>query len=143
MRKGKWLVWLGSALIVGGAVVLAWYCWALHERAAAQQRAKEWLIRTTAVHHPAPAAPVRRGDVIGELEIPRLKMSVMVFEGDDAGILKQGAGHIPGRASARQRQHRNRCASRHLLPPPPRHFCDRRHCAEDSSRHIAVRCHGL
>ena len=98
MRKGKWLIWLGSALIVGGAVVLAWYCWALHERAAAQQRAKEWLIRTTAVHHPAPAAPVRRGDVIGELEIPRLKMSVMVFEGDDAGILKQGAGHIPGTA---------------------------------------------
>src|ERR1700704_4243105 len=98
MRKGKWLIWLGSALIVGGAVVLGWYCWALHERAAAQQSAKEWLIRTTAVHYPAPAAPVRRGDVIGELEIPRLRMSVMVFEGDDAGILKQGAGHIPGTA---------------------------------------------
>jgi len=41
---------------------------------------------------------VRRGDVIGELDIPRLQLSVMVFEGDDAGILGHGAGHIPGTA---------------------------------------------
>jgi sortase A len=41
---------------------------------------------------------VRRGDVVGEIEIPRLHLSVMVFEGDDAGILEQGAGHIPGTA---------------------------------------------
>jgi len=34
----------------------------------------------------------------GELDIPRLRVSVMVFEGDDAGILGQGAGHIPGTA---------------------------------------------
>jgi len=33
--------------------------------------------------------------VIGELEIPRLGVSVGVFEGDDAGILTLGAGHIP------------------------------------------------
>jgi sortase A len=36
--------------------------------------------------------------VIGELQIPRLKLSVMVFEGDDLEILKLGAGHIPGTA---------------------------------------------
>ena len=36
--------------------------------------------------------------MIGELSIPRLHMSVMVFEGDDARILKFGAGHIPGTA---------------------------------------------
>jgi sortase A len=50
------------------------------------------------VDHTASPPPVRRGDAIGELEIPRLQMSVMVFEGDDAGILRQGAGHIPGTA---------------------------------------------
>jgi sortase A len=38
---------------------------------------------------------VKHGDVLGRLTIPRLKLSVMVFEGDDAAILKQGAGHIP------------------------------------------------
>jgi sortase A len=41
---------------------------------------------------------VRRGDVIGELDIPRLQLSAIVFEGDDAGILREGAGHIPGTA---------------------------------------------
>jgi sortase A len=100
MRKRVWLIWLGSALIVGGAAVLGLRWWTLHEGAKAQMRAKQWLTRTTTVHRPAPAPapPVRHGDVIGELEIPRLQISVMVFEGDDAGILKQGAGHIPGTA---------------------------------------------
>jgi sortase A len=95
MRNGRWLTWLGSALIIGGAVFLACYWWTLHERTVAQQRAKEWLNRTATIHRPAPA---RRGDVVGELDIPRLQVSVMVFEGDDSGILKQGAGHIPGTA---------------------------------------------
>jgi sortase A len=96
MRQRGWLIWLGSALVVGGAVVLAWYSWTLYQQAAAQRRAKEWLRRTPAISRITPAPPVRRGDVIGELDIPRLRLSVMVFEGDDAGILSQGAGHIPG-----------------------------------------------
>jgi sortase A len=36
--------------------------------------------------------------VIGELSVPRLHLSTIVFEGDDAGILKCGAGHIPATA---------------------------------------------
>ena len=100
MRRLGWLRWLGGALIVGGAACLAWYSWTLHERASAQRRAKEWMNRTTAVPRTAPAPPVRRGDVIGELDIPRLKVSVMIFEGDDEAILRQGAGHIPGTALA-------------------------------------------
>ena len=96
MLTRRWLSSLGSALIVGGAAVLGWDGWTLHERSAAQRRAKEWLIRTAAVHRTARPQPLHRGDVIGELQIPRLQLSVMVFEGDDAGILGQGAGHIPG-----------------------------------------------
>jgi sortase A len=104
MRKRGWLHWLGSALILGGAVVLAWYSWALHERHVAQRLAKEWLTRAAGLHPPTPMPPaprtqrVRHGDVIGELDIPRLHVSVMVFEGDDAGVLGEGAGHIPGTA---------------------------------------------
>jgi sortase A len=98
MRQRGLLIWLGSALVVGGAVVLAWYSWTLYQQAAAQELAKEWLRRPPAISRITPAPPVRRGDVIGELDIPRLQLSVMVFEGDDAGILSQGAGHIPGTA---------------------------------------------
>src|SRR5262245_49574209 len=48
-----------------------------------------------------PAGPVRgrvlkEGDLFGRLEIPRLKMSVMVMEGDKDKVLRLGAGHIPG-----------------------------------------------
>jgi sortase A len=36
--------------------------------------------------------------VIGRLEIPRLKLSVMVREGADEGTLSRAVGHIPGTA---------------------------------------------
>jgi LPXTG-site transpeptidase (sortase) family protein len=98
MFKANWLTWIGSALIFGGVALLAWYGWTVHERATAQRRAKEWLIGTAASHRSVPPQPARRGDVIGELEIPRLEVSVMIFEGDDDEILKEGAGHIPGTA---------------------------------------------
>ncbi len=103
MNNRGLLTWLSSALILGGTAVLGWHYWTLYEAARAQRLAKEWLNRTTAAARPmSPPAPhknsVRRGDMIGELSIPRLHMSVMVFEGDDARILKFGAGHIPGTA---------------------------------------------
>jgi sortase A len=43
-------------------------------------------------HNPA----VKEGDVVGRLDIPRLRMSVSVLQGTDAGILRRGAGHIAG-----------------------------------------------
>jgi LPXTG-site transpeptidase (sortase) family protein len=98
MLKRRWFTWIGSALIFGGVALFAWHWRTLQEQATAQLRAKEWLIRTTAAPRTESPPPVRRGDVIGELEIPRLQVSVMVFEGDDAEILRQGAGHIPGTA---------------------------------------------
>jgi sortase A len=103
MSKSRWLLWLGSALILGGVAVLAWYSWTLHERDAAQRLAKAWLNKTTRIPRPAQPRltqprPMRHGDVVGELEVPRLHLSVMVFEGDDSGILTHGAGHIPGTA---------------------------------------------
>jgi sortase A len=99
MFQRRWLTWFGSALMLGGVALLAWCGWMLYERMTAQRRAKEWLMGKAAVHGNAPVLSVRRGDVIGELQIPRLQMSVMVFEGDDEGILSEGAGHIPGTAS--------------------------------------------
>jgi sortase A len=38
------------------------------------------------------------GDVVGRLEIPRLNLSAVVFEGADSDILERGAGHLPGSA---------------------------------------------
>jgi sortase A len=94
MSKTKALIWLGGALMLGGAAFLSIYSYDSLRRAHAEKSAKEWL------KSPAQpvARPVRHGDVLGELDIPRLHMSVPVYEGDDARILKVSAGHIPGTA---------------------------------------------
>ena len=102
MFKSRWQVWFGSALIAAGAAALGWSLWVRNEAAVAQKQAREWLARAPAIH-PAAAprtapAPLRRGDAIGELDIPRLHLSVMVLEGDDERTLRSGAGHIPGTA---------------------------------------------
>lgn len=101
MRKSRWLNRLGGALIVGGAAFLGYYYSMQQTAARAQQQAQEWLDRNLRVRQAAPnvSNPAHRrlkhGDVLGKLTIPRLNVSVMVFEGDDAAILKRGAGHIP------------------------------------------------
>ena len=98
MRTRGWRWWIGSALLLAGAIALGWCGWIWHEASVAQKRARRWLQRPPAIHVTPPQAilPKHHGDVIAELVIPRLRVSVMVFEGDDAGILKIGAGHIPG-----------------------------------------------
>jgi len=41
-------------------------------------------------------AVVHEGDRVGRLEIPRLGLSVMVFQGIQESALVAGAGHVPG-----------------------------------------------
>ena len=48
---------------------------------------------------PDPIGPVvapHEGEVVGQLEIPRLGVSVVVVEGADSGDLKHAVGHITG-----------------------------------------------
>src|SRR5580658_11275157 len=48
---------------------------------------------------PDPIAPMvapHEGEVVGQLEIPRLGVSVVVVEGADSGDLKHAVGHITG-----------------------------------------------
>jgi sortase A len=42
--------------------------------------------------------PLKEGDLVGRLEIPRLDVSVMVLEGVASRTLRIAAGHIPGTA---------------------------------------------
>jgi sortase A len=105
MRRSGWLSFLGGALFIGGAAFLGFYISMRHTAGRAQRDAQEWLSRTLAARQAAPKASgpqhrhLKHGDVLGRLTIPRLDLSVMVFEGDDATILKRGAGHIPATSS--------------------------------------------
>jgi len=70
-----------------------------------QQKALEQTLEQEQYHPLKPRIPeagpakgrnLKEGDLFGRLEIPRLNLSVMVMEGDRDGILRLGAGHIPG-----------------------------------------------
>src|SRR5204862_1339958 len=50
--------------------------------------------RATAIEHSR--VEVHDGDRVGRLEIPRLGLSVMVFQGIEESALVAGAGHVPG-----------------------------------------------
>lgn len=41
------------------------------------------------------APPIVEGGVIGELEVPRLKLKAMVVQGDSEQLLRRAVGHLP------------------------------------------------
>lgn len=99
---------LGRALIVGGA--LAFVCWGyfwseqlLFQKAAVHLLEKQMVLAQSLCKHPYearnnPGIKPRSGDIVGLLEIPRLRLSVIVVEGVDSDILSRAAGHISGTA---------------------------------------------
>lgn len=103
LRVSSWI------FLLGGCLALGTYAFRIGQ-------AEVYKVRDTArlaslLKQPAPAAPIARsrpaalvepalktGAVLGELEIPRLGIDTIVFEGDSKSILSRGAGHIPGTA---------------------------------------------
>ncbi len=94
----SWLRLSQYALTVIGILILG-YCVTvfLEARYFEAKAARDF---TAALEHKtaAPAAPPANGSVIGQLQVPRLELSVMVVEGVSDGDLKLAAGHIPGTA---------------------------------------------
>ncbi len=104
----KLLVYFGCALLVGGALALAWYG-RLRLDTLRAQRAASRLIDAEKKRNAEPSSarslphavvilPSHPGDAIGRIEIPRLHISVMVLEGTAAKTLRVAAGHINGTA---------------------------------------------
>jgi len=82
------LVWVG--VVWSGTALFDWY----------EGRELAYPPHTSAASGSHFACPLARRilhphEVIGRLEIPRLRMSTTVVEGDDAGALRFGAGHVP------------------------------------------------
>jgi len=93
-RVSRWIewvfLWLGIAALVlaGGTVLYA----SLYQRYQAGQFERR---RAPAQDG---AVVLHDGDVVGRLEVPRIGLSLMVFEGVGEGTLTVGAGHVPGTA---------------------------------------------
>ena len=87
--------------LIGGLALLDWYIWWRAGAVVYQawenglfQRAIRQAPITPQVR-PAPPPRLRRGALIGRLEVPRLGLAVMVKEGSDEEILAKAVGHLP------------------------------------------------
>jgi LPXTG-site transpeptidase (sortase) family protein len=104
---GGMRVWLYRGLTAFGAVCLIAYAFLTLQNARYQRNAKAEIdqrvtaARTAEIPEksperpPDPVKPLVTGDLIGRVDIPRLKLSAAVAEGDDNATLGRAVGHLP------------------------------------------------
>ena len=95
------LRWCAYSCLLAGAIVLLLcvYLWAdAHVYQALQRRRLNDPALSEPVRERCQPLEVGTGSPIGRLEIPRISLSVVVLEGDDARTLRLGAGRVPGTA---------------------------------------------
>ncbi len=116
MKPARRTAFLSRALILLGAVLLAWVGLQIVEARMYQAKEKKALdallsqavpdsgLRAAPVHVDAlkqavsTRAEAARTGLVGRLEIPRLGLSVIVADGDDERTLRRAAGRIPDTA---------------------------------------------
>jgi sortase A len=99
MRRKRYLLIASGLMLMAATGLLTW-------KSARKTSAPPVVKVSPATVPPPPVAPApklpapryKTGERIGKIEIPRLKLTAPVYEGDDAHILKLGAGHVPGTA---------------------------------------------
>jgi sortase A len=101
--------WIDGALIAFGLGCLILYAIVMAQTAIYQRRAKADINAIIAARRLSEAAaanrhvtetapppvPVMPGEVIGRVDVPRLKISAAVAEGDDDSTLGKAVGHLP------------------------------------------------
>jgi sortase A len=87
-------------LIAFGLACLLFYALAVAESTIYQRKAKAEIKARTSAHTldtniPEAARPLLEGELIGRVDIPRLRLSAAVAEGDDNATLGKAVGHLP------------------------------------------------
>jgi sortase A len=90
---------IGSALAAIGAFLLI----VVAAHRATGMRAQAGGFPALPASSPSCPSPLERktrvsGDALGRLEIPRVGLAAVVFEGDSEATLRMGPGHVPGTA---------------------------------------------
>ena len=95
--------WAGRGLLALGLICLVYYSVASVYTLRYQRAAKSQVEQMVSIERP-PAArvvvpgtakPLQSGELIGRVDIPRLKLSAAVAEGDDDKTLGKAVGHLP------------------------------------------------
>lgn len=101
VRAGRILRTLGALCLVSALVVagyLGWLLWGTGIGTAREQRhLREQVDKVIANPGPLaptkPAKPIREGAPVGILQIPRLRLDIVVVNGTSTADLKKGPGH--------------------------------------------------
>jgi len=111
--NSSFLVWWSRLFLLLGLAAIGWFAYVWLDARIyqiVQRRQLDAIVWTQNMESralaqapviEAPALKAKRlvpGSVIGELEIPRIGLSVIVIEGDSASILRRAAGHLEGSA---------------------------------------------
>jgi sortase A len=94
---------LGVGLVACGLILLGVYASALfttwdyprHAKAKIETHPSESESSESTTSEPEVAVPLRPGEIIGRVDIPRIKLSAAVAEGDDEKTLGNAVGHLP------------------------------------------------
>lgn len=104
MTRSLWRSWLSRALITFGLALIIFYSvvtvhtWRYQRAAKTQVEDIISVDRRPAAREHVPDALLKApaiGTLIGRVDIPRLKLSAAVAEGDDDKTLGKAVGHLP------------------------------------------------
>jgi sortase A len=103
IRRETLALWLERVLFATGVACVTWCAVTLTE--ASWWQSEQRRILNEAVTTPVPVvghaetdpalSRIRRGDPVGQLEVPRLDLRAVIIEGDDEASLKVAVGHLP------------------------------------------------
>jgi len=79
--------------LIGGILVLAYAAYTIAD-AHAYQRVEKVRFENLKVSSNQEPLRAAQGDIIGELEVPRLGLQTIVVQGDSSKILRHAVGHI-------------------------------------------------
>jgi len=83
-------------LLIAGILALAYVAYVLVSAAYFQARESRKLRHAVSQPVVAPTPRVvAEGDVIGQIELPRLGLSAIVVQGDSDDVLRKAVGHVP------------------------------------------------
>jgi sortase A len=102
-RPGLARVWLDRALIAFGLACMIFYGIVSLQAALYQREAQAEIARMGSAKRPPDdllkmpdvTRPLVPGELIGRVDVPRLKLSAAVAEGDDDATLGRAVGHLP------------------------------------------------
>src|SRR5687768_13462641 len=102
-KRGRWHRWLNRALIAFGLACVIFYSvvtvhtWRYQRAAKSQIERMISIERSQAAREYVPDVlkPLKTGEIIGRVDIPRLRLSAAVAEGDDDKTLGKAVGHLP------------------------------------------------